>query len=256
MLAPAGANVIMQLARRGVGRGVAQSPLTRGSLMRHPLKRTRTTLAYIWLSLYGTEDERIILRRGVDAQHRYVRSRPGDDVAYDAYDAQLQLWVAACMYVGSRQGYEMLYGPANDEVEAQLLDRCSRFATTLQVPANQWPSDAAAFARYWATGLASVEFDDVTRRYLRDFIELRFLPRPLARFARGAHRLLCVGFLEETFRIGLALEWTAHDQRRFDRWCRVMRGVNRVAPRALVTLPWNLVRYDTRRRLARGVALI
>ena len=256
MLAPAGANVVMQLARRGVGRGVAQSPVSSGSLVRHPLKRTRTTLAYIWLSLYGTDDERAILRRHVDAQHRHVRSRPGDDVAYDAYDAQLQLWVAACMYVGSRQGYEMLYGPASETVAAALLARCSPFATTLQVPASQWPRDPTAFATYWEANLARVEFDDVTSRYLVDFIDLRFLPRPLAAVARPLHRLLCVGFLGDPFRTGLSLTWSARDQRHFEWCCTTLRCVNRLAPRVLAEFPWNLVRYDTRRRLARGRSLV
>lgn len=256
MLAPAGANVVMQLSRRGVGRGVAQSPVTSGSLVKHPFKRTRTTLAYIWLALYGSDDERSELRRNVDAQHRHVRSRPGDEVAYDAYDAELQLWVAACMYVGSLQGYETLYGRASDDVATELLHQCSRFATTLQVPASQWPSDRAAFAHYWSTSLAQVEIDDVTRRYLLDFIDLRFVPRPLAAVARPLHRLLSVGYLETTFRDALSLEWSERDQRHFDRFCAVMKRVNRIVPRALAQFPWNLVRYDTRRRLARGRALV
>jgi uncharacterized protein (DUF2236 family) len=255
-LAPAGANVVMQLSRRGVGRGVAQSPVTSGSLMKHPLKRTRTTLAYIWLALYGSDDERAELRRNVDAQHRHVRSRPGDDIAYDAYDAELQLWVAACMYVGSLQGYETLYGRASEDVATELLHQCSRFATTLQVPLSQWPRDRAAFADYWSRSLALVEFDDVTKRYVLDFIDLRFVPRPLAALARPLHRLLCVGYLDTTFRDALSLEWNQRDQRRFDRWCVVMKRVNRFVPYALAQFPWNLVRYDARRRLARGRALV
>ncbi len=256
MLAPAGANVVMQLARPGVGRGVAQSPVTNGSLMKHPLKRTRTTLTYIWLALYGSDDERSELRRNVDAQHRHVRSRPGDAVTYDAYNAQLQLWVAACMFVGSLQGYETLYGRPSDEVASALLRECSRFATTLQVPASQWPSDLTAFADYWTRGLTLVAFDDVTSQYVMDFIDLRFVARPLAALLRPLHRLLCVGFLEETFRRALSLSWSERDQRDFRRWCSVMKWVNRIAPRAVAEFPWNLVRYDTRRRLARGRALV
>ena len=256
MLAPAGANVVMQLSRRPVGRGVALSPVTRGSLMRHPLKRTRTTLAYVWLALYGSDDERLELRRNVDAQHRHVRSRPGEEVAYDAYDAQLQLWVAACMYVGTLQGYETLYGAPSDEVAAELLAQCSRFATTLQVPQSQWPSDRAAFEDYWSHALAEVEVDELTRRYVRDFLELKFLARPLGTLLRPLHRLLVVGYLEESFREALDLEWSPRDQRRFRRCLAVMRGTNRLVPRSIGEFPWNLVRYDTRRRWARGRPLV
>jgi uncharacterized protein (DUF2236 family) len=101
-----------------------------------------------------------------------------------------------------------------------------------------------------------VEFDDVTKRYVLDFIDLRFVPRPLAVVARPLHRLLSVGYLDTTFRDALSLEWSQRDQRRFDRWRAVMKRLNRVVPLSLARFPWNLVRYDTRRRLARGRALV
>jgi len=256
MLAPASANIVMQLSRRGVGRGVAESRVLDGSLMRRPLKRTRTTLSYIWIALFGSDDERLEIRRNVDAQHRHVRSRPDDDVTYDAYDADLQLWVAACMYVGSVQGYETLYGPPSNEVADELLAQCGRFATTLQVPANKWPRDRTAFAEYWSSGESMVQIDDVTRAYLHDFLELRFLPRPVSRALRPLNRLLTGGFLDQVFRDALEMSWSTRDQKRFDRLRLALRWVNRVAPAPLARFPWNLVRYDTRRRLARRLPVV
>lgn len=251
MLAPAGANVVWQLARRSVGRGVAESRVTSGSLTRHPLKRTRTTLAYIWVALYGTEDERLEMRRHVDAQHRHVRSRPGDDVAYDAVDPDAQLWVAACMYVGCVQGYETLYGRPDEDVALELLHRCGRFATTLQVPAHRWPSDLAAFARYWTAARDEVCFDEVTEAYLRDFVELRFVPRVLRAVVVPLHRLLVGGFLDADLRSTLGLDWDARRARRFARVVRALAVLNRLAPRPVAALPWTWVAFDTRRRLAR-----
>ena len=256
MLAPASANVVMQLARRGVGRGVAESRVESGSFIQHPLKRTRTTLAFIWVALLGSDEERFQMRRNVDAQHRRVRSRPGDEVAYDAYDADLQLWVAACMYVGSLQGYETLYGKASDDVVEVLLARCSRFATTLQVPAHKWPADRGAFEVYWQSSLLEVHVDGVTGAYLRDFVALRFLPRPVATVLRPINRLLTLGYLDLTFRDALHVTWSARDQRRFLRVLASLRWLNRVTPSAVAQFPWNLVRYDTRRRLARGRSLV
>lgn len=256
MLMPASANVVMQLSRRGVGRGVAESRVTSGSLVRRPLKRTRTTLAYIWVALYGTDDERREMRRSVDAQHRYVRSGPHDPVAYDAYDADLQLWVAACMYVGSRQGYETLYGSASDALAEELLARCGRFATTLQVPSARWPRDLGAFASYWRSATALVEIDEVTGAYLRDFINLRFLPRAVAVALGPLNRLLTGGYLDPVFRDALALPWGAREQRRFDRLARVAKWSNRFTPVSVGIFPWNLVRFDTRRRVARRRPLV
>ena len=252
MLAPASANVVMQLSRLGVGRGVAESRVHSGSLFRHPLRRTRMTLTYIDVSLYGTEEERRELRRHVNAQHRDVRSRPGDAVAYDAYDPNLQLWVGACMYVGSLQGYETLYGAAPEDVAEELLARCARFSTTLQVPAHQWPRDRASFAMYWQESLKEVSLDEVTRNYLREFIDLRYLPRPLGAVLRPLNRLLTGGYLEPAFRDALELDWTSRRQRQFERAQAVMRWLDRYLPTWLAIFPWNLVRYDSRRRLARG----
>jgi len=251
MLAPASANVVMQLSRRGIGRAVAESRVPSGSLIRHPIKRTRTTLAYIWTSLYGTDAQRGQLRHSVNAQHRHVRSRPHDDVAYDAFDTKLQLWVAACMYLGCLQGYVTLYGPVVDEIADALFERCSRFATTLQVPAHRWPSDRTEFATYWNSAIADIEVDDVTSRYLHDFIDLRYLPRPIGYVVRRLNRLLTGGYLLPPFRDALGIEWGPREQRRFDRIVALMRWFNRILPAPVATLPWNLVRRDTLRRLAR-----
>ena len=256
MLLPASANVVMQLSRRGVGRGVAESRVSSGSLMKRPLKRLRTTLAYIWIALYGSEDERREMRRNVDAQHRHVRSRPDDEVAYDAYDADLQLWVAACMYVGSLQGYETLYGPAGEEATNELLAHCGRFATTLQVPPAKWPRDRSAFDAYWSSATTRLEIDEVTGAYLRDFVGLAFLPRPLARALRPFNRLLTGGYLAPVFREALGWSWTKRDQRRFERICRAAQLLNQVLPTPLAHFPWNLIRYDTRRRIARRRPLL
>jgi uncharacterized protein (DUF2236 family) len=256
MLAPASANVVMQLSRRGVGRAVAESKVAGGSLMRRPLKRTRTTLAYIWVALYGSDDDRSEMGRNVDAQHRHVRSCPDDDVTYDAYDADLQLWVAACMYVGSMQGYETLYGRPSDVVAEELLAQCGRFATTLQVPANRWPRDSAAFDEYWSSGEALVQMDEVTGAYLHDFVDLRFLPRPVALVLRPLNRLITGGYLGPVFRDALGMSWSTAEQRRFDRLRLVIKWLNRVLPSPLAQFPWNLVRYDTRRRLARRLPLV
>ena len=73
-LAPAGANVIMQLSRLPIGHAIVESKVDDGSLSKHPIKRTRTTLAYIMVALFGTEHERGVMRREVSAQHRLVHS--------------------------------------------------------------------------------------------------------------------------------------------------------------------------------------
>ena len=47
------ANVVMQLARPGVGHGGAESKVDSGNLMKHPWKRGRTTTQYLAVAILG-----------------------------------------------------------------------------------------------------------------------------------------------------------------------------------------------------------
>lgn len=255
-LAPAGANVIMQLSRLPIGHAVAESKAPSGSLARHPVKRTRTTLGYIMIALFGTEHERDLLRAEVNTQHRLVRSSDGDAIAYDAFDPELQLWVAACMFQGSLDAIAFLRGSADDEERQLLLTRCARFATTLQVPAAMWPSDRVAFDRYWNDAVQHIAVDDVTREFLLGIASLSFLPRPLARVLGPAHLFLTSGFLPEPFRKELGLTWTPRQQSKFERCTGAFRAVNRRLPKPVREFPWNVVEFDTRRRIRSGRAIL
>lgn len=253
-LALAASNVIMQLSRRPVGRGVVESTVESGSLVAHPLKRTRTTLTYIVIALYGTDAERAVMRREVARQHRAVRS--DGPVAYDAGDPALQLWVAACLYRGLEDSMTFLYGPQDPDV----LDRCyrhaARFATTLAVPPSAWPPTRDDFAAYFAREVARIEIDDETRRYLLDLASLSFLPAWVGALAGSWYATLTLGFLPDAFRRALRVEWTTSDERVFRRLCRTMARLNGWMPAPVRSLPWTLVLRGARRRIATGRSIV
>ncbi len=250
-----GANVVMQLSRPGVGRGVVESSVDGGSLYHHPVKRTRTTLGYIAIALFGTDAERLYMRREVDRQHRPVHSAAASPVAYNAFDPELQLWVAACMYRGLEDAVTLLHGSAPSTLDG-LYQQCSRFATTLQVPASSWPSDRAAFERYWARSLSQVSMDEATRALASSVVSLDFSPAPIRMMLGPAHRLITTGFLPVIFRDELGLTWNPRRQRLFDALCRVGVAFNRLLPRPAREFPWNLVLWDTRRRIGRGRSVV
>src|SRR3954449_9168793 len=78
------ANVVMQLARLPVGRGVAESTVDSGRVDRHPYKRQRTTGTYLIVALLGSEAEREVMCSEVNRQHRsVVRTEDEADVAYN-----------------------------------------------------------------------------------------------------------------------------------------------------------------------------
>ncbi|MEO8815863.1 MAG: oxygenase MpaB family protein, partial [Mycobacterium sp.] len=104
------ANVIMQLARSGVGYGVLESRVDSGRADLHPFKRARTTIGYLAVVALGTDEEKTAFREAIDTVHRQVRSTPDSPVKYNAFDPDLQLWVAACLYKGSVDLSRMFYG--------------------------------------------------------------------------------------------------------------------------------------------------
>src|ERR1700750_923067 len=94
------ANVIMNLARPGVGYGVMESRVESGRIDRHPIKRARTTFTYIAVANAGTDTQKAAFRRAVNRSHAQVYSTPDSPVSYNAFDPELQLWVAACIHKG------------------------------------------------------------------------------------------------------------------------------------------------------------
>ncbi|RSN66379.1 MULTISPECIES: oxygenase MpaB family protein [Actinomadura] len=253
-LAAAAANVVMQLARLPVGHGVANSTVESGRIDKHPIKRARTTLSYISVAMLGSEKERAAMRDEVNRSHRHVNAR--EPVKYNAFDRDLQLWVAACLYMGTEDIYRILYGEPTGEQREILYRYGARFGTTLQMTEDMWPADREAFQKYWDASVAEIEMDDLTRGYLRDLAELKFLPAPFPQLLGAFNRFQTVGFLPQPFRDELGYRWTARDQARFDRLMRVLGRINRALPRPAREFPFNVYLWDVRRRIRRGLAIV
>lgn len=250
------ANVIMQLSRAPVGHGVVESEVDSGNVMLHPAKRLRTTLTYIAVALAGTPEERRRYRDAVNRAHAHVHTQPHSPVEYNAFDPELQRWVAACLYVGAIDLHERMHGPM-DEAEAVAWYRAgARFGTTLQMPEEMWPADRAAFADYWEQGLSEASIDATIGAYFDDLLDLRMLPAPVAAAFRGFHRFVSTGLLPEELRDQLELAWTARDARRHRRLFRTVGAVSRRLPGVLRRFPLNACLWDARRRMRHGGALV
>jgi uncharacterized protein (DUF2236 family) len=250
------ANVILQLSRRPVAYGVMDSPVSAGNVMHRPFKRLRTTLTYLAVALLGTDEERLAYRQAVDQVHRLVRSRPDDPVRYNAFDPQLQLWVAACLYFGFVDLLEKLRGPM-DEASADAFYRHSaRLGTTLQMRERDWPANRQAFTEYWQTNLRADEIDARTAAFFHGLIELRMLPAPVRWMLAPGHRFVVTGCLPGELRERLQLPWDARRQRRFEGLMRSLGWLLDQLPRTLRQFPLNYYLWDLRRRLRRGQPLV
>lgn len=254
------ANVIMQLARPGVGYGVVESRVESGRVDLHPIKRARTTFTYLAVAMAGTDTQKAAFRRAVNRAHAEVYSLPDSPVEYNAFDPDLQLWVAACLYKGGVDFYRMFIG----EMDEQDADRHYREAvvlgTTLQVPAEMWPPDRAAFDRYWQQQLDKVHIDDTVRDYLYPIAAGRIrgvpLPDVVRRQPEKLNLLITTGFLPQRFRDEMHLEWDAAKQRRFDRLITALRTVNNMMPRFIRRFPFNVLLWDLDRRIKSGRPLV
>jgi len=254
------ANVIMQLARPGVGYGVLESRVESGRVDLHPIKRARTTFTYLGVATAGNEAQKEAFRRAVNQAHAQVYSTPESPVQYNAFDVDLQLWVAACLYKGAVDVHRIFIG----ELDGADADRHYRegmtLATTLQVPPEMWPADRAAFDRYWQESLEKVHIDDAVRGYLYPIAAARVrgvtLPRRLQRLSDGFALLITTGFLPQRFRDEMRLPWDAIKQRRFNRLMAVLRTVNRMMPRFVRQFPFNVLLWDVDRRIKTGKPLV
>jgi uncharacterized protein (DUF2236 family) len=254
------ANVIMQLGRPGVGYGVMESRVESGRVDRHPIKRARTTFTYLAVAAMGSDAQKSAYRRAVNGAHAQVYSTDESPVSYNAFDKDLQLWVAACLYKGGVDVYRTFIGEMDDETADRHYADGMALGTTLQMPPQMWPTDRAAFADYWQESLDLVHIDDAIREYLYPIAAGRVrgarLPAAVQRAADNVSLLITTGFLPQRFRDEMQLPWDADRQRRFDRLMKVIGTVNNALPRFVRQFPFNVLLRDLDWRIKTGRPLV
>ena len=254
------ANVIMQLARPGVGYGVMESRVESGRVDLHPIKRARTTFTYLAVAGRGNDEQKAAFRRAVNRVHAQVYSTDESPVKYHAFDKDLQLWVAACLYKGAVDSYRTFIGEMDDDTADRHYAESITLGTTLQVPPEMWPTNRVAFDAYWHDQLAKVHIDDAVREYLLPIAASRIrgvrLPGPLQRWHENLALLITTGFLPQRFRDEMALPWDADRQRRFDRVIAVVRTAAHLSPRFIRQFPFNVLLADLDWRIRTGRPLV
>ncbi|RUP04325.1 MAG: DUF2236 domain-containing protein [Mycobacterium sp.] len=254
------ANVIMELSRPGVGHGVAESRVESGRIDRHPIKRARTTFTYIAVANAGTDTQKAAFRRAVNRAHAQVYSTPDSPVSYNAFDPDLQLWVAACIFKGGIDIYRTFVGELTAEEADRLYLEGMSIGTTLQVPVEMWPADVAAFDKYWQESLDKVHIDDTVREFLYPIAVARIKGVPLPAWMRAPLEsvalLITTGFLPQRFRDEMRLPWNDAKQRQFDGLMSVIGAVNGLVPKVVRQFPFNLMLWDLDRRIRTGRPLV
>jgi uncharacterized protein (DUF2236 family) len=250
------ANVIMQLSWPGVGHGVAESKVDSGSLLKHPWKRARTTLQYLAVAVLGNSEDRAAMREAVNGSHKRVVSSAASPVAYNAFDRELQMWVAACLFVGLEDTYQLLRGEMTPEQAEQFYRSAWTLGTTLQVTEDQWPPTRADFDVYWQNACSRVSIDETVRAYLLEMLNLRMINPMLGLPFRPLLKFLTAGFLAPVFRDAMGLRWSNFRQRQFERLFFLVAFANRFLPVFVRQAGSYVLLADVRRRVRRHRALV
>jgi uncharacterized protein (DUF2236 family) len=250
------ANVVMQLSWPQVGYGVAESTVDSGNLLKHPWKRARTTFQYLAVAILGLPDDRAAIREAVNGAHRHVKSTADSPVQYDAFDRELQMWVAACLFVGLEDTYQLLRGAMTAEQAEQFYRSAWTLGTTLQVTEDQWPATRADFDTYWEQACQRVEIDEHVRAYLQDLLNLRMINPLLALPFRPLLKFLTVGFLAPVFRDAMGMQWSGFEQRQFERLFLLVAFANRFLPVFVRQGGSYMLLADVRRRIRSHRALV
>lgn len=238
LIAGGGRAILLQIAHPAVGRGVVDH----SDFAADPLRRLRATLTFAYAAVYGSPDQLAAVKRAVNQAHAPVRSAipSGDGPAYNAFDPQLQLWVAATLYDSAVTMYEYIYGPLDAESADRIYAEYSVLGTALQVPPQLWPADRQAFEEYWAETLPTLKVTPATRAVAYQLLHAANLPLWL-RSAMPLARLVTAGLLPVPLRVDFGLPWDRHRQRRFDRLMRLTESIYPHLPGWLRHRPRNIL---------------
>ncbi len=212
LLAGGATAILLQVADPAVARGVAGH----STFAERPLDRLHGTLTYLYVTVYGTEEEARRIARHVGGAHAGV---PG------ATDAHLQLWVAATLYDTATRIRELIWGADEPSDADALLADYAVLATALGVPRTLWPTSRQDFARYWRDYPLSV--GDDARGIARELLHPSRAPLWM-RALLPTVRLATAGLLPPELRQAYELDL---DERRTRRLYPLLPAWLRHAPR-------------------------
>lgn len=249
LIAAGGRAILLQLADPAVGRGVAEH----SDFVTRPLDRLHATLTYVYTVAFGTPDEVAEVVRRVNRAHVPVHGAAdgehADRPSYNAFNPELQLWVAGTLYDSAATMYGLVFGELEPAVADELYDGYEKLATSLQVPSGYWPRTRADFARYWDSRLGTLAPSPAAVAAAHSLLYPRSGPLWL-RAAMPLGRLITTGLLPAELREPFELQWSARRQKRFDRVMGLTRLIYPRLPQSLRQWPKNHYLRVLRSRIA------
>ncbi|MBB2969130.1 oxygenase MpaB family protein [Leifsonia aquatica] len=228
-----GRALLLQVAEPAVGQGVADH----SDFAERAMDRLHATMTFMCAAVFATPEEFAVVRRRVNRAHAPVRARAaGSAPAYNAYDPQLQLWVAATLYRTMMDLHERVFGPLSPAEQEGVYQEYTRLGANMQVPPSSWPPTREAFDGYWEEMLGRVSVSDRTRELAGQILYPRNVPLWVRLLLPDA-RLVTAGLLPEPVRELYRLPWSEQHRQRYERWMRRLAWWYPRMPRALRHAP-------------------
>lgn len=215
--------ILLQVADPVVGAGVA----AHSDFADRPVHRLDATLRYVYAVVLGDEAAAHGAPRHVNRAHAPVRG---------AFDPQRQRWVAATLYDTAVLVRERVRGPIPHPLAEEMLREYAALGVRLQMPAELWPADRAAFADFWSEAVDGLVVGEEARRIAQDLLHPPHPPLAL-RLALPLVRLVTAGLLPEALRAAYGLPWDARRARRYERTMNAIGVVDRLLPRRVRSWP-------------------
>lgn len=127
-------------------------------------------MTYVYCMAFGTPRERAVIIEMVHRAHVPVRGDMENGERYSADDPDLQLWVAATLYVAGVDIWEKVFGKVDEETAEKLFQEYAVIACSLRVPREMWPKSRAEFWAYWDEKIETLVITDHARSVAKDLL--------------------------------------------------------------------------------------
>ncbi|KAK2756524.1 hypothetical protein FQN54_005417 [Arachnomyces sp. PD_36] len=243
LLAGGAVAILLQVANPGVGQGVNEH----SDFAYRPVDRLRTTMTYVYTITFGTPSEKAAL---IDMVHHAHSTVQGPD--YSADDPDLQLWVAATLYVAGTDIYTKIFGGFDQDSAEKIYQEYSVLATALRVPPGMWPADRAAFWEYWNNKLSTFEITDHAKEVARDLLYNKGVPIWI-RVNMPILRVLTAEWLPPRLRDAYGLKTSKSRRATYALFMGITKGVYPHLPGIIRKYPLRYYMKDMRRRMRNRV---
>ena len=240
----------MQFAHPLIAAGIHEHSHFRARPAATVLRLRNTVRAMLALTFGSSADRQRTLDKIMAIHRRVNGSLPAtvgpfpEGTPYSAEDGELVLWVHATLVESVPMYYELLVAPLTPEQRDAYCDEAAGVAIALGADPAKVPRRWAALESYLEQMERSgaITIGDQARELAQAVLSPPF--GPLAAPGLLMTRLLTLGTLPIRIRGEYAFEWTEHDDRRFSRIVRVLRGLRRAMPDAAAK--WRAARRTLR----------